>query len=213
MQSFQIASFALMFYFHAHSTTVWLNFNVIPFEVYAIVTVLLLIASMCLYCGIFRVNTFNWPEFPIIFFFLWTHKSFEQQLSNVFTIIGLLLLLFLMHALFAIVLIIYIDGSESIRRVRAEPILSKATHRTALFPGLWICAFANLPFFFSCGIFSSHFCSHSRILTGVWTFVLMRMFYFFMKMQEFKKHPPFVRRSMHLIRAVSSLAATRSTAV
>lgn len=56
-----------MFYFHEHSTSDWLKFNVIPFEAYAIVNVLLLIASICLYCGIFRVKPFNWPEFPILF--------------------------------------------------------------------------------------------------------------------------------------------------
>lgn len=79
VQSFQIVSFVVMF-FSSPSVRVnksqWLNFEMIPFNVYVMVNVLFLIAAICLYCGIFRVKSVVWPQFPDYFP---THsKSFDQ---------------------------------------------------------------------------------------------------------------------------------------
>lgn len=194
----------MLCYFYARDE--WLDFCRVPFLMYAAVNATLFVAAICFYLGIFRVRQRNISRDSrttnILNFLI-------SQLSNLFTIVGLLLTLFVLHALFAIYLIIYTHGEEKKKIEQlsfADASYPKSSLRTVLFPGLWFCMFSinrryrlEVPLTYP-----------SVVHTGAWAFVFARMTYFFITMQDFKSHPTFVRNSVHLIRALSSVTRDRS---
>lgn len=150
-----------MIYFYGYED--WIDFKYIPFVVYAVINATVLVAAICLYIGIFRVRKRNksLASQSTVFQF------YNSQLSNVWTIIGLLLLLFVLHGLFAMLLIIYTRGGEKQRQARLlspKAPYPESTLRTGLFLGLWLCIFAIDRLYLGSSTYMPSCSSHSSLV-------------------------------------------------